>query len=83
MEVPMAHPTYYSSIDSHRRTCFISTINEQGERLEQQLEDLERALHLHLMPNEDVQRLLRIPGTGKAAACTIYLQEVRPPSLRR
>lgn len=42
--------------------------------LEEQIKDLERSLHPHLVPNADVQRLLRIPGVGKAVAFTLYLE---------
>ena len=47
---------------------------DQVALLEQQVKELERLLHPHLVPNEDVQRLLRIPGVGKAVAFTIYLE---------
>ncbi len=35
---------------------------------------LERALHPHLIPNDDIQRLLWIPGIGKINAFTIYTE---------
>ena len=47
---------------------------DQVALLERQIKELERALHPHLVPNPDVQRLLRIPGVGKAVAFTIYLE---------
>ncbi len=47
---------------------------EQVELLERQIKNLEKALHPHLVPDEDVQRLLRIPGVGKAVAFTIRLE---------
>ncbi len=51
-------------------------INEaQVAFLTQQLHDLEGALHPHLIPNADIQRLLWIPGIGKVNAFTI-LSEV-------
>ena len=47
---------------------------EQAELLQAQVKALEKALHPHLVPDEDVQRLLRIPGVGKAVAFTIRLE---------
>ena len=35
---------------------------------------LEKSLHPVLIPNDDVQRLLNIPGIGKLSAFTIYLE---------
>jgi transposase len=35
---------------------------------------LEKSLHPVLIPNEDIQRLLNIPGIGKLTAFTIYLE---------
>lgn len=47
---------------------------DQIELLGAQIKELERALHPHLVPDDDVQRLLRLPGVGKAVAFTIYLE---------
>jgi transposase len=47
---------------------------EQAELLHQQIKALEKALHPHLVPDADVQRLLRVPGVGKAVAFTIRLE---------
>jgi transposase len=47
---------------------------EQAELLHAQIKRLEKALHPHLVPDADVQRLLRIPGIGKACAFTIRLE---------
>jgi len=47
---------------------------EQADLLSEQIKELERALHPHLVPNEQVQRLLRIPGVGKTVAFTIRLE---------
>ena len=47
---------------------------EQIELLRRQVKTLEKALHPHLVPDADVQRLLRIPGIGKAVAFTIRLE---------
>lgn len=46
----------------------------QIQQLTQQIAQLERALHPHLIPNADVQRLLWIPGIGKVNAFTIYTE---------
>jgi transposase len=47
---------------------------EQAELLAAQVKELERALHPHLVPDADVQRLLRIPGIGKVNAFTLKLE---------
>lgn len=47
---------------------------EQAALLYAQIKRLERALHPHLVPDDDVQRLLRVPGVGKACAFTIRLE---------
>lgn len=39
-----------------------------------QILTLEKSLHPVLIPNEDIQRLLNIPGIGKLTAFTIYLE---------
>lgn len=36
--------------------------------------DLEKSLHPALIPNDDIQRLLYVPGIGKLSAFTIYLE---------
>jgi transposase len=46
----------------------------QVQLLEDHIGTLERALHPHLIPNADVQRLLWIPGLGKVNAFTIYTE---------
>jgi transposase len=40
----------------------------------QQIHEVEVALHPHLIPNADVQRLLWIPGIGKVNALTIWTE---------
>ncbi len=35
---------------------------------------LEKSLHPALIPNDDIQRLLQIPGIGKLSAFTVYLE---------
>jgi transposase len=47
---------------------------EQAELLKIQIKELEKHLHPHLVPDEQVQRLLWIPGVGKTVAFTIYLE---------
>ena len=47
---------------------------DQVELLQQQIKGLEKALHPHLVPDADVQRLLRIPGIGKVCAFTLTLE---------
>lgn len=47
---------------------------EQMALLQKQIKRLEKALHPQLVPNSDIQRLLRIPGVGKVNAFTIYLE---------
>ncbi len=42
--------------------------------LEQQIHNIECTLHPHLIPNEDIQRLLWIPGIGKVNAFTVYTE---------
>jgi transposase len=46
----------------------------QLQLLSEQITTLERALHPHLLPNADVQRLLWIPGLGTVNAFTIYTE---------
>lgn len=47
---------------------------EQAELLHAQIKRLEKSLHPHLVPDADVQRLLRVPGIGKAVAFSIRLE---------
>lgn len=47
---------------------------EQAELLHVQIKRLEKSLHPHLVPDDDVQRLLRIPGIGKAVAFSVRLE---------
>ena len=48
--------------------------HEQIAGLAAQTRQLERILHRRVIPNPDVQRLLRIPGIGRINALTIYLE---------
>jgi transposase len=47
---------------------------EQTESLHKQIKRLEKALRPHLVPDADVQRLLRIPGIGQAVAFSVRLE---------
>jgi transposase len=47
---------------------------EQAALLAAQIKRIEQTLHPALVPNEDVQRLLWIPGIGKLGAFTLYLE---------
>jgi len=47
---------------------------EQAMFLEEQMLALEKSLYPSLIPNEDIQRLLWIPGIGKMNAFTIMLE---------
>jgi transposase len=46
----------------------------QIDLLEQQIKAIEISLHPHLIPNNEIQRLLWIPGIGKINAFTIYAE---------
>jgi transposase len=46
----------------------------QIQLLTEQIATLERALYPYLIPNDDVQRLLWIPGLGKVNAFTLYTE---------
>ncbi len=46
----------------------------QIKLLTEQIATLERALYPYLIPNDDVQRLLWIPGLGKVNAFTLYTE---------
>jgi len=47
---------------------------EQAELLHAQVKRLEKSLRSHLVPDDDVQRLFRIPGIGQAVAFSIRLE---------
>jgi len=47
---------------------------DQIALMEQQVHAIECTLHPYLIPNEDIQRLLWIPGIGKVNAFTIYTE---------
>lgn len=47
---------------------------QQIELLDSQILALEKSLHPDLIPNDDIQRMLWIPGIGKTTAFTFYLE---------
>lgn len=49
-------------------------LSEAEQLLDQQMLDLEKQLYPFLIPNDDIQRLLWIPGIGKMNAFTILLE---------
>src|SRR3989337_1284171 len=49
-------------------------LSEVESLLDEQMLDLEKQLYPFLIPNDDVQRLLWIPGIGKMNAFTIHLE---------
>lgn len=49
-------------------------LSEVEELLNEQMLDLEKQLYPYLIPNNDIQRLLWIPGIGKMNAFTILLE---------
>ena len=54
---------FQSAVLQHTRDAFTS-----------QILALEKSLHPALIPNNDIQRLLYVPGIGKLSAFTIYLE---------
>lgn len=52
----------------------LNTLIEQIRLLHHQIRLLEKSLHPSLIPNNDVQRLLHVPGIGKIIAFTVYLE---------
>ena len=52
----------------------LDLLKSQMRLLHEQINSLEKSLHPTLIPNEDIQRLLWIPGIGKILAFTIYLE---------
>lgn len=64
-EVGDLPPLYKKQARCHQR---------QLELLTEQIKGLEKSLHPHLVPNDQVQRLRWIPGVGKTVAFTIYLE---------
>ena len=52
----------------------ISLFEEQIQLLNRQVKELEQLLQQHLIPDDDVQRLLWIPGIGRLGAFTVLLE---------
>lgn len=52
----------------------LQALDQQIQLINQQIHQLERQLHPVLIPNEDIQRLLFIPGIGKLSAFTIFTE---------
>ncbi len=52
----------------------LELLKQQIRLLHKQIINLAKSLHSRLIPNEDIQRLLLIPGIGKILAFTIYLE---------
>lgn len=52
----------------------LELLKQQVRLLHKQINQLEKSLHPRLIPNEDIQRLLWIPGIGKVLAFSIYLE---------
>jgi transposase len=52
----------------------IAVLEHTRDTFTQQILALEKSLHPVLIPNDDIQRLLQIPGIGKLSAFTIYLE---------
>jgi transposase len=52
----------------------IAVLEHTRDTFTQQILALEQSLHPVLIPNDDIQRLLNIPGIGKLTAFTIYLE---------
>ena len=52
----------------------LGNLYEQIDLLDKQVLELEHYLQPVLIPNDDIQRLLWIPGMGKVTAFTVYLE---------
>ncbi len=52
----------------------IKFLYEQAELLDEQIKELEKSLHGMLIPNQDIQHLVWVPGIGKITAFSIYLE---------
>jgi transposase len=63
-------PTQFSSIPKFQ----YEQLTEVEVLLNAQMLDLEKQLYPYLIPNDDIQRLLWIPGIGKMNAFTILLE---------
>jgi len=63
-------PTQFSGIPEFQ----YEQLSEVEELLNEQMLELEKQLYPFLIPNDDIQRLLWIPGIGKMNAFTILLE---------
>ena len=52
----------------------LAVLEDTRDTFDDQILALEKSLHPVLIPNDDIQRLLNIPGIGKLSAFTIYLE---------
>jgi transposase len=52
----------------------LAVLEHTRDSFSDQILALEKSLHPALIPNDDIQRLLHIPGIGKLSAFTIYLE---------
>jgi len=52
----------------------LAALEHTRDTFTSQILALEKSLHPVLIPNDDIQRLLNIPGIGKLSAFTIYLE---------
>jgi transposase len=52
----------------------LAVLERTRDTFSEQILALEKSLHPVLIPNDDIQRLLSIPGIGKLSAFTIYLE---------
>jgi transposase len=52
----------------------LAVLEHTRDTFTEQILALEKSLHPVLIPNDDIQRLLYIPGIGKLSAFTIYLE---------
>jgi transposase len=52
----------------------LAVLEHTRDTFSDQILALEKSLHPVLIPNDDIQRLLHIPGIGKLSAFTIYLE---------
>jgi transposase len=52
----------------------VTVLEHTRDTFTSQILALEKSLHPALIPNDDIQRLLHIPGIGKLSAFTIYLE---------
>jgi transposase len=52
----------------------LGNLYSQIDLLDKEIQDLERFLQPVLIPNDDIQRLVWVPGIGKTTAFSIYLE---------